>query len=206
MPIILPAWVAGRPPPVRFTRHDVEAMVRMGIVPEDASTELLFGVLVHTDRADRGADPLSIGQGHRVCVEKFSRLRSDIDDAARHVESQQPLVSTETHTPQPDFMVLRGRLEDYADLPTAADVFCVVEVADSSYERDAGEKLFGYARAGVRQYVIVNLRNRSAEVYANPDVAAGTYRPAVVVAADGVLALAVGGAETFDVPLSDLLP
>ena len=194
------------PPMFPFTRHDVEAMVCLGIVPEDASTELLGGVLVHTDRSATGEDPMSIGQGHRVCVEKLSRLRSRIDAGARHVESQQPLVCPGGYTPQPDFMVLRGRLEDYVALPTAADALCVVEVADSSYELDSGDKLVAYARAGVPHYVIANLRNRTAEVYAGPDVAAGTYPPPTIVAADGVLSLRVGDDETFDVALADLLP
>ena len=201
-----PVWVVGRPPPVRFTRYDVDAMVRMGIVPEDASTELLDGLLVHTYRATTGEDPMSIGQPHRICVEQMSDLRARINTPARHVESQQPLVCTDTYVPQPDFMVVRGRLADYTALPTAADAFCVVEVADSSYELDAGLKLAAYAGAGVRQYVIVNLRNRTAEMYADPDPAAGTYGLQVVVPADGELSLRVGEGEWFRLRLADVLP
>jgi hypothetical protein len=103
-------------------------------------------------------------------------------------------------------MVLRGTLEQYTDLPTAADAWCVVEVADSSYERDAGDKLAGYARAGVVQYVIVNLRNRTAEVYTNPDPAAGTYPPPQVVTAGQQLGLRVGEGDVFPVLLADILP
>jgi Uma2 family endonuclease len=103
-------------------------------------------------------------------------------------------------------MVLRGTLEEYTDLPTAADAFCVVEVADSSYERDTGEKLRGYAWAGVQQYVVINLRNRIAEVYTNPDLVAGTYPPPQIIPDSGILSLRVGDAEFFDVPLRDVLP
>ena len=83
---------------------------------------------------------------------------------------------------------------------------CVIEVADSSYERDSGEKLIGYARAGIRQYIILNLRNRTAEVYTNPDTAAGTYPPPKVIAEGDPLSLRVGEAEHFDVRLAELLP
>ncbi len=124
----------------------------------------------------------------------------------RHVRSQQSLVCNETPVPEPDFMVLRGTLGDYADLPAAADAWGVVEVADASYERDVGEKLTGYARAGVRQYVVINLRNRTAEVYVNPDSTAGAYPPPTVVPADQSLALRVGENETLPVPSLDLLP
>ena len=190
----------------RFTWSDAQALVRLGIIPEDASTELLHGAIVLKDRADRGQDITMIGKGHRKAVERLSALRKLIDNDRRHVESQQPLVCTETHVPEPDFMVLRGTLDSYADLATAADAFCVVEVADASYERDAGEKLTGYARAGVVQYVILNLRNRTAEIYAGPDASAGTYPPPVIVTAEGSPSLRVGDGETLDVPLRDVLP
>lgn len=144
-------WLQGRWLVPRFTRRDVEELVRQGIIPEDASTELLHGMIVLKDRAAQGELPTMVGKNHRKCVERLSALRKQIDTERRHVESQQPLVCTETHVPEPDFMVLRGTLDDYTDLATAADAWCVVEVADASYERDAGEKLAGYARASVGQ-------------------------------------------------------
>lgn len=103
-------------------------------------------------------------------------------------------------------MVLRGKLDDYTELPKAADALCVVEVADSSYERDSGEKLIGYARAGVEQYVILNLRSRTAEVYTRPDAAVGTYAQVQLVAEAESLALRVGVNELFAVPMVQLLP
>jgi hypothetical protein len=190
----------------RFTRHDAEVLLRMGVIPEDASTELLNGLIVLKDRAATGQDPTMIGQGHRKCVERLSGLRTTIDTVARHVESQQPLVCSETHVPEPDFMVLRGTLNDYTDLPTAADAWCVVEVADASYERDSEEKLAGCARAGVAQYIIINLRNRTTEIYTNSDQAAGTYPPPQVIPADGHLSLRVGETETLTIPLGQVLP
>lgn len=196
----------GRWAVAQFTRADAEAFVRMGIIPEDASTELLSGVVVLKDRAAQGQDSAMIGHEHRVCVEHLSALRKQIDGSGRHVESQQPLVCSEIHVPEPDFMVLRGVLEDYTDLPNAADAWCVVEVADASYERDVGEKLRGYALAGVAQYIIINLRNRTAEVYTGPDASAGIYPPPRVVAESETLALRVGADEVFGVILRDLLP
>jgi hypothetical protein len=197
--------IAGRWRIFRFTRSDTEALVRMGIVPEDASTELLHGMLLHTDRAKLGEDPLSVGEDHTLCVEALSDLRTKINNSDRHFRSQQPLICSDIHEPQPDFMVLRGALKSYTQKPTAGDALCVVEVADSSYERDAGDKLTGYARAGIVQYVIVNLRNRSAEVYTHPDPAAGTYPPPQIIA-DGTLSLRIADAQMFSLPLNDLLP
>lgn len=219
----IPAVVAGNPaitnrfvpPPTpflegrwlvpRFTRHDAEALVRIGIIPEDASTELLNGMVVLTDRSGRQQDPTTIGQAHTICVERLSDLRAGINSGVRHIRTQQPLACSETHVPQPDFMVLRGTLADYTHLPTAADAWCVVEVADSSYERDASDKLRGYARAGVQQYIIINLRNRTAEVYTAPDTASESYPPPLVVQAEQELLLRVGDGEGFRVRLGELV-
>jgi len=200
-PTIDPRWRV-----VRFTRAEAESLMRQGIIREDASTELLAGVIVLKDRSARDQDPTMIGQEHRKCVEKLSALRTRIDNNARHVESQQPLVCSDIHQPEPDFMILRGTLESYAELPHASDAWCVIEVADSSYERDAGVKLRGYAAAGVSQYVIINLRNRTAEVYVNPDASSGAYAPPEIVAEAESLALRVGDRELLTIPLRDILP
>jgi hypothetical protein len=191
---------------VQFTRADIEMLLREQIIPEDASTELLNGLIVLTDRSAEGEDPLMVGKAHRIAVEKLSDLRTKLNNVSRHVETQQPLVCSETHVPQPDFMVLRGALADYIDLPAATDAFCVVEVADSSYERDIGEKLSGYAKANVQQYIVLNLRNRTAEVYFHPDAMAGTYPVPLRVAEGEILRLRIGDDSWFDVALTHVLP
>src|SRR5687767_13482634 len=91
----------------RLTRFDAESLMRQGHVPEDASTELLSGMIVLKDRSATGQDPTMIGKDHVLCVEQFSDLRSRINTPARHVRSQQPLVCSDIHQPEPDFMVLR---------------------------------------------------------------------------------------------------
>jgi Uma2 family endonuclease len=198
--------VDGRWQIYRLTRADAEALMRQGLIPEDATTELLSGMIVLKDRAATGQEPTMIGLDHKRCVELFSDLRSRVNNERRHVESQQPLVCSDVHQPEPDFMVVRGTLTDLPDLPTVADVYCVVEVADSSYERDTGEKLRAYAEAGVRQYVVVNLRNRTAEVYTEPDRAARTYPTPQIIPENGVLSVRIGEDEFLDVALRTVLP
>jgi hypothetical protein len=201
-----PAVLNGRSRLVKFTRRDAAELVRLGIIPEDASTELLNGLIVLTDRAATGEDVLRIGKRHRNAVENLSDLRSQINSSSRHVQSQQPLACGEFNEPQPDFMVIRGRKEDLDDdHPAAEDAYCVIEVADSSYERDAGEKLVGYARAGVVQYVIINLRNRTAEVYTKPDMAAQTYAPPLIIGASESVSIRIGDDEYFTVRLDQIL-
>ena len=63
-----------------------------------------------------------------------------------------------------------------------------------------------FARAGVQQYVILNLRNRTAEVYTNPDTGTGTYPLPQVIVEGEPLSLRVSEGEHFTILLTDLLP
>ena len=192
---------------VRFTISDALSMVAQGILPEDSTVELLNGSLVYRDRFDLRGGEIVEGSSHNLCVSLLTGLAARVDGPHRHLRVQSTLVCSQGHAPIPDGAVLTGTPRDYAGrLPTAADAFSVIEVADSSYERDAGVKLAGYAGAGVQQYIIINLRNRTAEVYAGPDVQAGAFPPPVIVAAEDRLSLRVGPEEFLDLPLADLLP
>jgi Uma2 family endonuclease len=192
---------------VRFTLSDALSMVEQGILPEDSTVELLNGALVYRDRFDLKGSEIEEGVRHNYVLSALAHLAPRIDNDQRHLRTQSTLVCSETHAPIPDGCILRGALESYADrLPTAADAFCVIEVADSSYERDVGEKLHGYARAGVEQYVIINLRNRTAEAYRQPDRVGGSYQAAQVVRENDSVNLRVGQTESLPLVLSELLP
>ena len=206
-PAVPPSAVAGRGPLVRFTVEDVLAMLRAGLLPEDATTELLDGCIVRKDRGEHGGDPMAHSPGHRYSVRRLTGLAAAIDGPDRRVQIQLPIVCGPDQMPEPDFAVIRGPDTDYMDrLPTAADTLCVIEVADSSLERDRNEKLPVYARAGVPQYVILNLRNRTAEVYAEPDREAGTYSPPILLQVVDVLDRCLERGRTLAMPLADLLP
>jgi len=194
--------------PVRFSISDALEMVRKGILPEDSTIELLDGELIYRDRFDLRGDQIVEGVKHNYVVAVLGDLRSVINTPERHLRTQSTLICADKHAPIPDGIILRGASDAYRDrLPTAADALCVVvEVADASYERDAGEKLSGYARAGIAQYIIVNLRNRTAEIYTNPDVVEGTYAAREVISESGTLAIRVAETEFYQVPLGNLLP
>ncbi|MBI5366668.1 MAG: Uma2 family endonuclease [Planctomycetes bacterium] len=61
----------------------------------------------------------------------------------------------------------------------------MIEVADSSLGHDRSKKLEVYARAGIRQYVIVNLVDTQLEVFEQPVPGEGKYAAANVVGKDG---------------------
>ena len=80
------------------------------------------------------------GVDHNYVVGALADLAAKINNESRHLRTQSTLICSETHAPIPDGMVLRGARTSYRDhTPAAAEALCVIEVADSSDERDAGE-------------------------------------------------------------------
>lgn len=79
---------------------------------------------------------------------------------------QSPLILGQDLDPEPDLAVVSGRPRDYTGHPTTADL--VVEVADSSLAFDTNEKRIIYARAGIREYWVVDVSGRQLLVYRDP--------------------------------------
>jgi hypothetical protein len=207
VPTAIPASaLTGRGGLVRFTVDDVLAVIREGMVAEDASAELLNGFIVHTDRSAHGVNPTMHSPAHRKAVRRLTALAAKIDSAERHVQIQSPVVCGIDQMPEPDFAIVRGNDDACTNrLPSGADVLHIVELADSSLERDRDEKGPIYARAGVAQYVILTLRNRTAEVYVEPDTVTCRYAQASKVTAGGTLPLRIGETETIVIDL-EMLP
>ena len=202
-----PSSLAGRGSLVRFTVDDVLSMMRQGIVPEGATTELLRGFLVLKDRSDLGGDPLMHGTRHRACVRRLTSLAGRIETATRFAQIQCPIICGSNEMSEPDFALIRGTDADYATrLPTASDVIVIIEAADSSYERDSGEKLETYAFAGIPQYAIVNLRNSTIEEYGDVDSAAGAYRQKAIYSRDQTVILRGGINGNIPLLVADVLP
>ena len=140
-------------------RLDVDAYYRMGeagIIGPDDRTELIDGEII---------DMAPIGSGHSGTVSFLTRgLVMACGDKAI-VSVQNPIRLDPFNQPQPDLAVLRSRDDFYTSaLPGPADVFLVVEVADSSVAYDRTVKLPLYARFGIPEYWVVDLRARVLDV------------------------------------------
>ena len=116
-----------------------------------------------------------IGSLHEVVVDRLNEwsFRSLPEGKVWvRVQNSIGLPSLES-APEPDVAWVVRR--DYSRRrPTAADVLLVIEVAESSLEYDCGEKAELYAEAGIADYWVVNLPERSVEVRRGPE--AGRYR------------------------------
>jgi hypothetical protein len=100
--------------------------------------------------------------------------------------------------------VVRGGIDDYLDHPPgAADVWCVIEIADSSLSLDSGPKLAAYAAAGIRQYLVADLVNDRVLLHEEP---AGTSYSRTTVFVRGETVQISAGTGQVPMAVDRLLP
>ncbi|MDX1944417.1 MAG: Uma2 family endonuclease [Pirellulaceae bacterium] len=136
------------------------AMLEAGILASGDPVELLEGWLV---------PKMTKGPKHEYVRRALRRLLERLITASYFVDEQGALTTADSE-PEPDLLVVRGSLESFADRhPGAEDVALVVEIADSSLQRDRTRKKRIYARAGLRVYWVVNVAAEEVEVYSRPN-------------------------------------
>jgi Uma2 family endonuclease len=194
------SMLAPSPPPAelpmhRFSVEEYQRMIRAGILTDEDAVELLEGWIVEKMPRNPPHDAVVAHLINRVLGPRLP---------AGWFCRGQSAVQTATSQPEPDVAVVRGSEFDYLDRhPGPADMALVVEVADSTLDRDRDTKGPMYARAGVPVYWLVNLPERRIEVFSNP-TAAGYDSPAVVGA--GTVPLMIAGRQLAAIPANEILP
>lgn len=174
--------------------HD---MIRTGMLTEDDPVELLDGMLVYR----MPKSPL-----HEAVIAVLAELLREVLPEGWCCRAQGS-VTLEESEPEPDLIVAKGRNRDYFQThPRAEDVALVVEVADTSLTRDRGLKKSVYARAGIRQYWVIDLVARRVEVLTRPDTTSGEYSECEVVDISGRAALTVEEGRSVSVAVKDFFP
>ena len=182
----------------RFNVKDYYRMAEIGVLQEDASVELLDGMVL--DRSDGtlhrfsvkdyyrmaktgvlppGArvelldgkiiDMSPIGPLHGGVVNRLNRIFNRHATDRWLLTVQNPVHLQDHSEPQPDLMLLKPAADDYDSRhPKPENVFLLIEVSDSTLEADREVKLPVYGRAGVAEVWIVNLVEGTLEVYREP--------------------------------------
>ena len=131
-----------------------------------------------------------IGSNHASVVARLNAWLAGAAGGRFIVFPQNPISLSENSEPQPDLALLKPRDDYYrAALPTRADVLLLVEVADTTLEYDEATKVPLYARSGIPEVWLVNLRDQVVEVFREP-TAQGYVRNTRVVRGQRVASLA----------------
>lgn len=157
----------------RLTRRDYYRLGEAGILGEGDRVELLDGQLV---------DLSPITPRHAIVTNNLNELLVTGFAGRAQVRCQNPVVLDDGSEPQPDFALVRRPWRGYPHAhPEAADIFLLMEVADSSLDFDRTVKLELYARAGIKEVWIVDLTRDGVLMHRNPS--GGAYGSAVWIEA-----------------------
>lgn len=145
----------------RWTVEDYHRLSELGLLDPSERTELIAGQI--TLMASKGTPHVT---ALRLLAQSFDAF---LAERSFFVSTQDPIVLDDLSEPEPDLAVLRGSLLDYADRhPRPVDVLLIVEVADSTLQGDCQLKDKLYARAGIVEYWVQDLKNRQLHIFQNP--------------------------------------
>lgn len=148
--------------PWRWTYEDFERMG--GVVDEDERIELIDGEIVHMT---------PVGHRHIYTVDLIAEYLWAHVHGRGIVRVQSPVRLAEDQGPVPDLVLFRMHEDRYRSRHAGpSDALLVVEVADSSVRRDR-QKGLRYARVGISEYWLVNVRRGAVVVHREP--VAGEY-------------------------------
>ena len=178
---MLPAWGNAMDVEVtrrQFTTDEYLRMIDAQIFDRDDHIELIEGDVL---------EMAPVGPSHASCVAILNRrLVVGVGDRGL-VFPRMTLPLGARSAFEPDLTVLRPRkAPHHRTWATPADVLLVVEVSDTSLCRDRDIKLPIYARAGIGEAWIVDVRGERVLVYRNPR--GGAYESVEEIGRDGAVA------------------
>ena len=174
-------------------------LIEAGEIDEDAPVELWEGRVV---------EKVSKGPSHQASLTKLMRLLFRLVPEGWFPTQESPLAIGVNKVPEPDAMVVRGRVDDFSRRPPSGkDVALVVEVSASSLERDLGPKQTAYAAEGIPVYWVVNLVDRRIDVHSNPTPRGkvAKYDTVQIFQENDAVPIVLDGVEVGRIVVSDVL-
>ncbi len=179
-----------------WTRDEYYQMAELGFF-DGKKVELIEGEIIEMS-------PMK--SLHATAIRRVLAVLREIFNKGYIVDSQLPMSFGLVNEPEPDAAVVEGSIEDFADAhPKTAAL--IIEVSDSTLRYDRTKKAELYAKNKIQEYWILNIKNRSLEVYRRPiqDKKLGFIYTEIQILTekDSFAPLAAPGAK---VKVADILP
>jgi Uma2 family endonuclease len=167
-----------RPPGQRIiTVEEYHRMAEVGLLNEDSRVELIEGEII---------DMAPIGTGHGGTVMQLDQLLQDAARGHAYVLAQLVVRLSDISEPQPDFALVKPRADFYKKKhPGPADTFLIIEVSESSLRYDLQVKAPLYARHGIPEYWIIDMKGRRVRFFRSPE--SGQYADVTSTGTPGVV-------------------
>lgn len=143
-----------------WTVEDYHRMAEAGIFHPGERVELINGKIIRMSAK---------GTAHTAAVRRTARLLRNLLANQAEVYTQDPIQLDDFSEPEPDIAVVRPDPLDYADHhPTPAEVYLIIEVADSTFKYDRETKAQTYASSGIADYWLLDVNERKLHVFREP--------------------------------------
>ncbi len=154
----------GEPRKIKWTREEYLSMAELGFF-EGRRTEFLEGEITEMP---------TMNGPHATALELVYEVVRDVFSRNFAVRSQSPIDFDKDFEVVPDVFVIQGNARDFRDShPKTADL--IIEISDPTLSYDRNRKASLYAKFGIQDYWILNLKNRTLEVYRRPSADDNIY-------------------------------
>ena len=161
----------------RFTVDEYYRMAEVGILDPDDRVELIEGEIIQMS---------PIGDRHAGCVNRATDLFTQLFRGKAVVTVQNPIRLNKYNEPQPDLTLCKWRADFYSSShPRPEDILLALEVADTTLKKDLKLKLPIYARLGITELWIEDLRHDHLLVFRDPE--GSTYKTHLAFSRGGAL-------------------
>ena len=146
--------------PKIFTVAEYYRLAEVGILKDTDKVELINGEIITMS---------PINSPHAATVNGLTLLIFEKLGSKVTTIVQNPIRLSNNSEPEPDLVIAKYRKNFYYDNhPTPEDIYIVIEVSDSTLEKDRTIKAPLYATASIPEYWIVNLVDKQIEIYRQP--------------------------------------
>ncbi|HEX8264932.1 MAG TPA: Uma2 family endonuclease [Pyrinomonadaceae bacterium] len=143
-----------------FSVKEYDWMIEQGILTENDNIELLNGAIV--EKMPKGTKHANFND--IIANLFFQKLGQKV-----WVRNQNPIWLDDFSEPEPDIVLVEPPFSKYfGKHPMPADIFLILEISDSTLSYDRTAKSAAYARAGIVQYLLLNVQERTLEDYREP--------------------------------------
>ncbi|WP_457625685.1 Uma2 family endonuclease [Persephonella sp.] len=149
----------------RFKVKDLEKMYEAGIFKPDEKVELINGEVIKLS---------PIGLKHALVVDSLVEIFSELLQSRKELKEkyslrvQNPIYISTQNLPESDIVIVNKEFRKEKQHPKPKYIELLIEVADTTLEKDREIKIPLYAKKKIKQVWIVDLNNNQIEVYTNP--------------------------------------
>jgi Uma2 family endonuclease len=144
-----------------WTVNEYHQLIDKGIFHPEERVELIAGQIIQMSAK---------GTAHTSATRRASNILRNLLGDRASVYTQDPIQLNDLSEPEPNVSVVRFDPLDYSThYPRAAEVYLIIEVADSSLTYDTEVKAQLYAASGIADYWVLDVNDRRLIVFREPD-------------------------------------